>query len=423
MEKGRLVGLPPELIHKIALDGWMEPKDVASLSQTCWRMATILSRDSYGRDLHHALLGVMTNVKAKRWRAARYAVGRRWFAGGGGEEGLWKEVADVVWGSERFVVDEESLAGWESVLFEALALPGASGCLGAYERVSPMGFTCHRTLFTVATWVESERLVDWLLEKGVDVDLRAADRSPTPLWIACQNGQLGIARKLVEAGADLSPANIQNETLLCVACQADGSIDVVRYLLGLGVFDVDEVGDLGRPLEGACRFGGVEMVKLLVEEGGADLMLESSEDNPLVWACYEGQGEIVEYLAGTGAWDGVPKDGGVWMSALTAAIESSWDYGAHSAWPSPADTLQLMNVIRKLIALGVDVNGRDVGGCTPLFYAARRGCGEAVSVLLERGADVEHRVVGVTAREVAAAEGHDYIVRLFDALLCGTANV
>ena len=65
-----LAGLATELIHNVALSGWLEPGDVAALAQTCRRMAEVLVWDEYGANIHHALLGVTENVKGQRWKAA-----------------------------------------------------------------------------------------------------------------------------------------------------------------------------------------------------------------------------------------------------------------------------------------------------------------------------------------------------------------
>ncbi len=82
-----LVEMAPELVHKVALSGWLTFEDVTALSQTCRRMKNIFVDDAYGRDIHYALKGVLENVRAKRWRSARFAVRRKWFVAGGGGGG------------------------------------------------------------------------------------------------------------------------------------------------------------------------------------------------------------------------------------------------------------------------------------------------------------------------------------------------
>ena len=51
-----------------------------------------MPQNDYGRDIHYALKGVVENVGGKRWRAARSAVKRKWFAEREEEDGmgLWE---------------------------------------------------------------------------------------------------------------------------------------------------------------------------------------------------------------------------------------------------------------------------------------------------------------------------------------------
>ena len=134
----------------------------------------------------------------------------------------------------------EDLAGWENVVLDAVSLPGARGCvevcgigIGFWEK------TC--LCFTLLhTWGD-ERVVDWVLEQGGEVKI-GNEMGDTPLWIAYWHGQLGVVKMLVES-----------------ATSRDGHVEVVEYLLDLGVLDVDE------------RDNGGEVVRVLVEKGGVDL--------------------------------------------------------------------------------------------------------------------------------------------------------
>jgi ankyrin repeat protein len=50
-------------------------------------------------------------------------------------------------------------------------------------------------------------------------DVCAADADGcTPLWVACANGQLGVARWLTGLGADAQWADLDGLTPICVAC-------------------------------------------------------------------------------------------------------------------------------------------------------------------------------------------------------------
>ena len=74
---------------------------------------------------------------------------------------------------------------------------------------------------------------------------------------------------------------------------------------------------------------------------------------------------------------------------------------------------------RRVISFGVDVNGRDQEGLTPLLRAVMHGNAEVLRLLLEHGADVSIRggenypgEAGLIALHAAAWNGHDDIYRL-----------
>ena len=300
--KGKgLVGLATEMVHEVALSGWLGVGDVAALSQTCSRMANVLVWDGYAKDLHLALLGVMENVRKGRWRSAQYAVKRRWFVEEEEEETVWRKVA-LVAHKKRMkarLENESELAGWEDVMLAALSLPGASGCLEAWDfRVRH--FVTKMSLLMVAAGVGSERISAWGVERGAD------SVGGLALVAACASGRVGIVRMLVEAGADVA-TGATAKTLLHAACRG-GDTQVVEYLMGLGVCDVDEKDRMWQtPLHTACMYGGLDMVKLLVEGGGADVDAEDKEGRTALFKVCEGGGEedLVCYLLEAGANAGI----------------------------------------------------------------------------------------------------------------------
>ena len=399
-----LVELAPELVHKVALSGYLTFNDVTALSKTCRRMKNIFVDDGYGRDIHYALKGVMENMEAKRWRAARYATKRRWFRREGvREESVWKEVAGVVLGKNRMdLAKAEDLEGWENVMLEALTLPGGGrGCL---ETWSLMYFDLKDTmsLLHVAASVGSEKVLDWALERGADAEVRNKVRNETPLFFACKAmckaGSVGAVRTLVESGADVMALNKHRRSVLHVACHS-GDVGVLRYLLGLGVLDVEEGGAQGKsPLAAACRAGHLDVVKVLVEEGGADVDVDGRiPRGPLFWACWSGNTEVVELLVNLGAGSGVGKDEGVWVAGMVSAAQKGH-----------------VDVVRMLIAMGVGAEGVGEGEDTALCCACRAGKVEVVKVLVEEGgADVNR--VGKDERTpvfLASIWGREDVVRV-----------
>ena len=311
MQATQLAELPPELIHKIALTGYLTPPQVAALSQTCHQMASILVWDEYGNNIHHALNGVLPNVKAQRWKAAQYAAHRGWFVDDREDgEGVWKEVAKAVVGHEKIDLDaDDNLTGWEDVMITSLSLPAARGWRESWKYMD-CGCWFKTSILHIAAHRGSERVVDWVAERGGNLEVRNQWRE-TPLFVASKAGRLGMVRKLVDAGADLMTRSTVSECVLHAACQS-GRVDLLRYLLGLGLLDVDEEDEKGgTPLGDACYRGNLDVVTLLVEEGGADVNKADGEGRtPLFGACWKGWEDIVRYLLQVGVDPRVVNHGG-----------------------------------------------------------------------------------------------------------------
>ena len=438
-----LTSLPPELIHAIALSGHLTPSDVSSLALTCTTMASILTHDGYAHTLHRALLGVLANVSARHWKAARYAATRRWF-GCGGEEGeeMWREVARKVVGVGRRNVlrNEDDLCGWENVILALLALDGARGWAERWGFVL-YGSERKTSLLHVAANVGSERVASWVLERGGALEL-GDYRRVTPLWEACLMGRLNVVRAMVDWGGTgvVEKERNLNKSVFVAACKS-GHVELVRYLWGLSVFDVEgEDYDGETPLGVVCDHGHLGLVDVLVEEAGADVDVEGRKGT-LYRACYGGKAEVVRRMIELGSGLGVEKDeeGGVWVRGLMAAAEYGFvdvvrvlleagvgvDVVGREAGEtalSLASAEGYLGVVRELVGQwGADVDKVGRRGRTPLLWACARANQDVVRVLVEEGgADVG--IVdpdGETALDVALRKGLDGIIDI----ICGSDTI
>ena len=356
------------------------------------------------------------------------------------EESVWREVARVVvmnsvMNGENVLKGQEDLAGWESVLLAALALPGASG----WEELWSY-YDKYASLFHVAARMGSERVVDWVLERGGDLE-EGDSGGETPLWHACGSGCLGLVRKLVESGADVTAEGRAGGNVLAAASRR-GHADVLAYLLGLGVLDV-AAEDPGWPslLFGACKRNHPEVAKLLIE-AGADVgmvweveeMREDmdDEDGPLFTACQNGYVEIVQVLVDAAVWSATEAgrwvEDSVWVNGLVEAAGSGHidvvrvllDVGVDlDEWSADGGTALYsaslgghVDIVRLLLGEGgADVNKGSPGGWTPLMMGEE----DVVRVLLEAGADVGVRnVMGQTALDLARSEGMYGVVEILE---------
>ena len=67
-----------------------------------------------------------------------------------------------------------------------------------------------------------------LIKQGADLDLRN-DKGETALHFAVNFGQIGLAKVLIEAGADKTVANADGNTVLTIA-QQKGMSEMVEML-------------------------------------------------------------------------------------------------------------------------------------------------------------------------------------------------
>ena len=235
----------------------------------------------------------------------------------------------------------------------------------------------------VAASVGSMRVVEWVVERGGDLDV-PNEWYETPLLVACKTGRLEVMRRLVEGGADVMARDKWIRNMLYAACEG-GDVGLVRYVLGLGVFDVEEKdSDMQTPLHRACEYGQLDAARVLVEEAGADVDVEGNDVcGPLYWACSGGNIGIVRMLVDAGSGSGMGKEGGVWVEGLGVAASRGH-----------------VDVVRELLGLGVAVDGVDEDGDTALCLASRNGRVDVVRVGVEQSAEHSYEVL-LVVRSVA----------------------
>ena len=157
----------------------------------------------------------------------------------------------------------------------------------------------------------------WLAVQAGDLDrvalLLAANANPdvhyegtTPLYTACERGNLQVVNALIEGGADLNmtTSDTNGFTPLYVSAE-EGHFEVVALLLAANANpDVASSDSYGfTPLYIACERGNVQVVNALIE-GGANLNMGTQDDfqfTPLYTACERGNLQVVSLLIEGGA--------------------------------------------------------------------------------------------------------------------------
>ncbi|KAL1528445.1 hypothetical protein AB1Y20_009792 [Prymnesium parvum] len=224
------------------------------------------------------------------------------------------------------------------------------------------------------------------------------------LYVACEFGQLEVAKLLLEAGAPPDQARDDGATPLYKACQDGGRIDVAKLLLQNGA-NADQVDKAGMtPLWVACHQGRTELAAVLLD-ANADPRRKVQGWSPLDLARRDKREELIKLILSH-----LP------ASEAEAAMRPS--HGALFRAVCHGDE----KAVRQLLADGADVQAQHTeDGATALYAACKNGLGGMVQLLLDNHADPNiGEKKGMTPLAAVADSGRVDLARL---LLAAGADV
>jgi ankyrin repeat protein len=101
--------------------------------------------------------------------------------------------------------------------------------------------------------------VEVLIKRGADLEALSGFLDKTPLHLACENGFTKCVELLLRAGADTRKlgTTINGGSAMHLAAK-EGHIEIVRVLVEVGHADLSQQGKYlwpGSPLHTACQFG------------------------------------------------------------------------------------------------------------------------------------------------------------------------
>jgi ankyrin repeat protein len=312
------------------------------------------------------------------------------------------------------------------------------------------------TALAEAVKLDDIELVRMLLDAGADVNSPNLDKQ-TALMVAVSNGSLPIAKLLVERGADVNAIESFRDQNALMWAAGGNQPDIVDLLLANGAKNIDlrakfddwprqqtsepraqyqsrQTGGLTALLY-ATRSGCLRCAQSLVK-AGADVNKPNPDGvTPLLNALDNKRFDIAMFLLDKGAnphtWDMSGRTP-IYIAVDMNSFRGGGGFGGGArpagfpaaegeADAAVTNTATAMDVVRRLLAMGVDVNhqltrkrpygtgrGRfqdyDLrGGVGPLFVATMSHDHEAMAALLAHGAEVDlNNVLQMTPLMIAA---------------------
>jgi ankyrin repeat protein len=239
-----------------------------------------------------------------------------------------------------------------------------------------------------------------LLDAGADVN-QTSEYGWTPLLTATNNRHYQLGKYLVERGADVNIANKGGWTPLYLATDnrnIEGGdypvprpdMDHLEYIK----FLLDHDADPNVRAEDNTLTRTIFTMQWFYEAGAT----------PLVRAAQSSDTALMQLLLDYGADPFATTDNG--DTALTACAGIGWVEGV-TYERSPKENFE---AVRMLLDLGLDPNGANREGRTPLMGAALKGRNDVVQMLVDRGARLDQRDGGSrdTDNNVSELAGHTW---------------
>jgi|GEM_PF-1952451 len=213
---------------------------------------------------------------------------------------------------------------------------------------------------------------------SVNPNIRETDTGNTALHYAVQNGQIEIAKLLLQMGMDINAPNNQGQSPLHCAASANQPKSI-KFLLekGANVNARDLAGNTA--LHYAVQNDQIEIAKLLLQTGMDINAPNNQGESPLHFATSANQPKNIKFLLEKGAD----------VNARNLAGKTALQYAVISGQQDTIDLL-LWDVINSFTSIraDVDIHAKDFDGHSVLYHAAKNNLTDLVQRLLRKGAKI-----------------------------------
>mmetsp|Transcript_25912 Transcript_25912/g.45686 ORF Transcript_25912/g.45686 Transcript_25912/m.45686 type:complete len:878 (-) Transcript_25912:91-2724(-) len=214
-------------------------------------------------------------------------------------------------------------------------------------------------------------LVSLLLSRGANIE--ASDDGKTPLAMACITGKLGVMNLLLDKGANMEARDNHGFTPIFHACES-GQLEAVRLLLNRGA-NVNAVTSVGwTTLSWRLQNSGGRrdaLIRLLLERGA------KIDSKFFRMVCQKRDTVLLSHLLEEGAdIHSQDKDGNTVAHNVTDSKvldillkrEPSLLHATNNEGQNLLFSAQSTGVIHYLLDRGLDIDGRDKAGRSPLHW-------------------------------------------------------